>query len=51
MAMRAVLDLTHAAAHHPDDRLPRALRQDYDHNDFKWDVTMQGPILGAEERF
>jgi hypothetical protein len=22
----------------------RALSQDYDHNDFEWDVTMHGPI-------
>jgi hypothetical protein len=29
----------------------RALHQDYDHNDFKWDVTMHGPVLGAALRF
>jgi hypothetical protein len=29
----------------------RALHQDYDHNDFKWDVTMHGPVLGAVLRF
>jgi hypothetical protein len=29
----------------------RALHQDYDHNDFKWDVTMHGPALGAVLRF
>jgi hypothetical protein len=29
----------------------RALSQDYDHNDFKWDVTMHGPALGAVLRF
>ena len=29
----------------------RALHTDYDHNDFKWDVTMYGPILGAALRF
>jgi hypothetical protein len=29
----------------------RALHQDYDHNDFKWDVTMYGPVLGAVLRF
>jgi hypothetical protein len=29
----------------------RALSQDYDHNDFEWDVTMHGPILGAAVRF
>jgi hypothetical protein len=29
----------------------RALHVDYDHNDFKWDVTQQGPILGAVLRF
>jgi hypothetical protein len=29
----------------------RALHQDYDHNDFKWDVTMHGPVLGAAVRF
>lgn len=29
----------------------RALSQDYDHNDFEWDVTMHGPILGAALRF
>jgi hypothetical protein len=29
----------------------RALHVDYDHNDFKWDVTYQGPILGALLRF
>ena len=29
----------------------RALHQDYDHNNFKWDVTMYGPVLGASFRF
>jgi hypothetical protein len=29
----------------------RALYQDYDHNDFKWDVTMSGPIIGAALHF
>jgi hypothetical protein len=29
----------------------RALSQDYDHNNFKWDVTMHGPIIGAAMRF
>ncbi|HEX6111522.1 MAG TPA: hypothetical protein VFZ10_04385 [Geminicoccaceae bacterium] len=29
----------------------RALHQDYDHDDFKWDVTMHGPVLGAVLRF
>lgn len=29
----------------------RALHQDYDHNDFKWDVTMHGPVVGAVLRF
>lgn len=29
----------------------RALHQDYDHNDFKWDVTMYGPAIGAVLRF
>lgn len=29
----------------------RALYVDYDHNDFKWDVTQQGPILGVAVRF
>jgi hypothetical protein len=29
----------------------RALHQNYDHNDFKWDVTMHGPALGAVLRF
>lgn len=29
----------------------RALHQDYDHNDFEWDVTMHGPVLGAVLRF
>ena len=29
----------------------RALSQDYDHNDFEWDVTMHGPVLGAAVRF
>jgi hypothetical protein len=29
----------------------RALHQDYDHNDFKWDVTMYGPVVGAVLRF
>ena len=29
----------------------RALHQDYDHNDFEWDVTMYGPVLGAVLRF
>ncbi len=29
----------------------RALHQDYDHNNFKWDVTMYGPTIGAAMRF
>ena len=29
----------------------RALHQDYDHDDFEWDVTMHGPALGAVLRF
>jgi hypothetical protein len=29
----------------------RALYQDYHHNDFEWDVTMHGPILGTAIRF
>ena len=29
----------------------RALHQDYDHDDFEWDVTMYGPVLGAVLRF
>jgi hypothetical protein len=29
----------------------RALHQDYSHNDFKWDVTTQGPLLGAAVHF
>jgi len=29
----------------------RALHQDYDHNDYEWDVTMHGPVLGAALRF
>jgi hypothetical protein len=29
----------------------RALHQDYDHNNFKWDVTMYGPVIGAVLRF
>jgi hypothetical protein len=29
----------------------RALHQDYDHNNFKWDVTMHGPVLGTVMRF
>jgi hypothetical protein len=29
----------------------RALYVDYDHNEFKWDVTQHGPILGAALRF
>lgn len=29
----------------------RALHQDYDHKDFRWDVTMHGPVLGAVLRF
>jgi hypothetical protein len=29
----------------------RALYVDYDHNDFKWEVTQQGPILGAALQF
>jgi hypothetical protein len=29
----------------------RALHQDYDHDNFKWDVTMYGPVLGAVLRF
>jgi hypothetical protein len=29
----------------------RALSQDYENGDFKWDVTTQGPILGVVMRF
>ena len=29
----------------------RALHQDYDHNDFEWDVTMHGPVIGTAVRF
>jgi hypothetical protein len=29
----------------------RALYQDYDHNDFEWDVTMHGPMIGTATRF
>jgi hypothetical protein len=29
----------------------RALSQDYDHNDFAWDVTMHGPIIGTAIQF
>jgi hypothetical protein len=29
----------------------RALSQDYDHNDFEWDVTMHGPIIGTAIHF
>jgi hypothetical protein len=29
----------------------RALSQDYENDDFKWDVTTQGPILGVVMRF
>jgi len=29
----------------------RALYVDYNHNEFKWDVTQQGPILGVALRF
>jgi hypothetical protein len=29
----------------------RALYQDYHHNDFEWDVTMHGPVLGVATRF
>jgi hypothetical protein len=29
----------------------RALHQDYDHNNFKWDVTMHGPAIGASFAF
>jgi hypothetical protein len=29
----------------------RALHQDYDHNDFEWDVTMHGPVIGSSVRF
>jgi hypothetical protein len=29
----------------------RALRQDYDHNDFAYDVTTSGPIIGAAFHF
>ncbi|HYZ25698.1 MAG TPA: hypothetical protein VE597_02215 [Geminicoccaceae bacterium] len=29
----------------------RALSQDYDHNNFEWDVTMHGPIIGSAVRF
>ena len=29
----------------------RALYQDYHHNNFEWDVTMHGPMLGTAVRF
>jgi hypothetical protein len=29
----------------------RALYQDYHHNNFEWDVTMHGPVLGVATRF
>jgi hypothetical protein len=29
----------------------RALYQDYHHNNFEWDVTMHGPVIGAAVRF
>ena len=29
----------------------RALYQDYHHNDFEWDVTMHGPVIGTAVRF
>jgi hypothetical protein len=29
----------------------RALYQDYDHNNFEWDVTMHGPLIGSATRF
>jgi hypothetical protein len=29
----------------------RALFQDYHHNDFEWDVTMHGPVIGSAVRF
>jgi hypothetical protein len=29
----------------------RALYQDYHHNNFEWDVTMHGPVLGTAIRF
>lgn len=29
----------------------RALYQDYHHNDFEWDVTMHGPLIGTAVRF
>ena len=29
----------------------RALYQDYHHNDFEWDVTMHGPVIGTAMRF
>ncbi|HLT03108.1 MAG TPA: hypothetical protein VK001_13055 [Geminicoccaceae bacterium] len=29
----------------------RALSQDYDHDDFEWDVIMHGPVLGSSVRF
>jgi hypothetical protein len=29
----------------------RALSWDYDDNDFEWDVTMHGPVLGMSFRF
>jgi hypothetical protein len=29
----------------------RALYQDYHHNDFEWDVTMHGPVIGTSVRF
>jgi hypothetical protein len=25
--------------------------QDYHHNDFEWDVTMHGPVIGTAVRF
>lgn len=27
------------------------LHQDYDRNDFEWDVTLHGPVLGSSVRF
>ena len=29
----------------------RALYQDYHHNNFEWDVTMHGPVIGTAVRF
>jgi hypothetical protein len=29
----------------------RVLYQDYHHNDFEWDVTMHGPVIGTSVRF